>query len=124
MKVVEGKLTSGFGVRVHPVTKAPRMHKGVDISAPVGTPVYCPEAGQVVARGFSPLEGNFVRVLSGGRTFVFMHLSAFSVTQSQMVSRGQQIGAVGATGLVTGGHLHFEVHVNGIAVDPAGYVNF
>jgi len=124
MKVVEGIITSPFGKRMHPIEKVEKMHNGVDIGAPIGTPVYCPEAGQVVVRGMSPSAGNFVHVQSGALTFIFMHLSAFSVVQSQHIAKGQQIGLVGKTGMATGPHLHFEVRVNGIAVNPEIYINF
>jgi len=123
-KVVEGIVTSRFGMRVHPVTKVSRMHYGVDVSAPAGTPIFCPMAGQVIICGCSPSEGNFVHVRCGGLMFVFMHLSSFAVCQSQMVGKGQQIGTVGKTGLATGNHLHFEVHINGVPVNPEGYINF
>jgi murein DD-endopeptidase MepM/ murein hydrolase activator NlpD len=124
MKVTEGRITSRFGMRVHSITKVQQMHNGVDIAAPEGTPVYCPDAGQVVVCGFSPSAGNMVHVRCGGLTFIFMHLHGFSVNQSQMVSKGQRIGSVGNTGMSTGAHLHFEVRVNGIAVNPELYIEF
>ena len=124
MKVVEGIITSPFGMRVHPIEKTKKMHSGVDVSAPIGTPVYCPEAGQVVVRGMSPSAGNFLHIQCGALTFIFMHLSAFSVSQAQMVVKGQKVGLVGMTGIATGPHLHFEVRVNGIAVNPEIYINF
>ena len=123
-EVTKGRITSKFGKRIHPLTNVQQWHYGVDIAAAIGTPVYCPEAGQVVARGMSPSAGNYVHVQCGATTFIFMHLSAFSVVQSQLVAKGQQIGAVGNTGMSTGAHLHFEVRVNNIAVNPEPYINF
>ena len=124
MKVVEGTITSRFGMRMHPTLHVLRMHNGVDVSAKVGTPVYCPRAGIVLTAENNKTAGNYVRITSGTLTFVFMHLSSFSVSAGQRVIAGQQIGKVGATGTVTAPHLHFEVHLNNNPINPESYLNF
>jgi len=124
MRVTTGTITSRFGMRMHPIDKVMKMHRGVDISAPIGTPVYCPRDGQVVAAGFSKSEGNYVRVRSGELIFVFMHLSAYSVATGHKVRKRQQIGKVGNTGHTTAPHLHFEVHRNLVPVNPEPYIEF
>ena len=122
MKIVQGAITSGFGMRTHPITRKQQMHNGVDIAAPAGTPVYSPADGQVVEKGVCPSRGNYLHVKNGTHTFIFMHLSAHSVNQSQMVKKWQQVGLVGSTGMSTGPHLHFEVRLNGVAIDPLPYI--
>lgn len=124
MKVIEGKIGSGFGMRLHPIDKVMKMHNGVDIGAPVGTPVYCPADGQVIVNGMSPSAGNHLHIQSGVMTFVFMHLSRQLVGQAQCVKKGQQIALSGNTGKSTGPHLHYEVRINSVAVDPMPYVEF
>jgi len=111
-------------MRMHPIDKVLKMHKGVDISAPVGAPVYSPCIGSAVAVGYSVSEGNYVRIQSGCLTFVFMHLSAYSVLMGQKIKKGQRVGSVGKTGYTTAPHLHFEVHLNGVPVNPEPYIEF
>ena len=124
MKVTQGIITSKFGMRTHPATGVRRMHNGVDISAPEGTPVFCPAGGLVAGCGMNPTMGNYIQIQTGKMTYVFMHLSSINVVRGQYVLKGQLIGAVGKTGLATGSHLHFEVHINNIPVNPEPYINF
>ena len=121
LKPVSAPMTSGFGMRYHPILHITRLHAGVDFGAPIGTPVRCAGPGEVVAatsmRGF----GNVVIVdHGGGVSTVYGHLSRISVSAGQRIGQGQVLGAVGTTGLSTGPHLHWEVHVGGRAVDPMG----
>ncbi len=119
---VTGPVTSGFGMRVHPVLGYARMHSGVDIAAPSGTPVGSAAAGIVAFAGWSGGYGNLVVVDHGdGLATAYAHLSRTAVRTGQSVSQGQEIGNVGCTGLCTGPHLHFEVRVNGQPVDPMQY---
>jgi murein DD-endopeptidase MepM/ murein hydrolase activator NlpD len=112
---VSGVVTSGFGWRWG------RMHEGIDISAPCGTPIRAVASGTVIFSGWMGGYGNIVVVDHGnGLSSAYAHQSA--IYASGGVSQGQTIGAVGTTGSSTGCHLHFEVRVNGGAVDPMGYL--
>jgi len=107
--------------RFHPVLGINRPHNGVDFAAPIGTPVRTIGDGKVVAAGFRSSTGNMIKIQHNDRwSTVYMHLSKISpgVKVGSHVERGQQIGAVGMTGLATGPHLHFEVHEHDAYVDP------
>ncbi len=113
---VNGVVTSGFGWRWG------RMHEGIDISAPAGTPIHAVASGTVIFAGWMGGYGNLVIVDHGnGLATAYAHQSAIYVGGGS-VSQGQTLGAVGCTGSCTGNHLHFEVRVNGSAVDPMGYL--
>lgn len=113
---VEGSVSSPFGPRDG------GMHAGLDIAAPAGTPVHAAASGTVVQAGMSSGYGNMVCIQhSGGVSTCYAHLSSIGVSGGS-VSQGEAIGAVGCTGSCTGDHLHFEVRVNGSAVDPMGYL--
>ncbi|MNW99290.1 Murein DD-endopeptidase MepM [compost metagenome] len=116
----KGTNTSDFGMRKHPISGAHAMHKGMDIAAPTGTPVQATKAGKVVATGYdADGAGNFVVVDHGGGVkSKYFHLNEINVKEGQDLKAGQQLGTVGTTGDSTGPHLHFEVHINGEAVDP------
>ena len=117
---VNGTLTSGYGMREHPVYGEESFHYGEDIAAPEGTPVYAALDGTVEAAGVGEMSGNYVRLShTGGRETLYCHLSAVNVTEGVFVRRGDVIGFVGETGLATGPHLHFELHVDGKKTDPA-----
>lgn len=117
-------ISSPFGVRapIAGVTSSPN-HPGIDYAVPVGTPVMAAGDGTVTFAGVQPGFGNVVYIDNGnGVTSIYGHLSSFAVSQGQTVSDGQQIALSGATGDVTGPHLHFQVNVNGVAVDPTSYL--
>lgn len=101
-----------------------RKHKGIDIAAPMGTPIGAAAAGKVTNTGYEPGgAGNFINVDHGGGLLTkYFHLSRFASRRSDQVTEGQTIGYVGSTGNSSGPHLHFEVHENGTAVDPMGYL--
>ena len=116
---VAGHITSSFGLRMHPILRTLRMHKGIDIGAPWGTPVHAAMDGIVSFAGRTGGYGNFIKLNSGGNIATgYGHLSRIMVRNGERVSRGQLIGAVGSTGLSTGPHLHWEVWKNGISVNP------
>ena len=113
---VNGPITSGFGWRWG------RMHEGIDIGVPCGTPIHAAASGTVIYSGWMDGYGNFVVIDHGnGLATAYGHQSAIYVSGGS-VSQGQAIGAVGSTGNSTGCHLHFEVRVNGSPVDPLGYL--
>jgi murein DD-endopeptidase MepM/ murein hydrolase activator NlpD len=117
------KITSGFGWRIDPVYRTPRMHWGVDFTTDVGTEVYATADGVVesietLAWGYGK---NIVIDHGFGYKTRYAHLSAFKVKVGQKVSRGQVIGLVGNTGKSTGPHLHYEVEKNGVKVNPISY---
>jgi murein DD-endopeptidase MepM/ murein hydrolase activator NlpD len=114
---VNGTLTSTFGWRWG------RMHEGIDIGAPGGTPIAAAAGGVVIHAGWMGGYGNLVVIdHGGGIATAYGHQSSITVGSGQQVAQGQTIGYVGSTGHSTGNHLHFEVRVNGAAVDPLGYL--
>lgn len=118
-----GPVTSGFGYRIHPIFGTRTLHAGIDIGAAYGSSAWAADGGTVTFVGAMSGYGNVVVVdHGGGLATTYNHLSAFSVSSGQSVSRGQQVGAVGCTGYCTGPHLHFEVRVNGTPVDPMPYL--
>jgi murein DD-endopeptidase MepM/ murein hydrolase activator NlpD len=118
-----GPIVSGFGYRTHPVYGTTRFHSGVDIGAACGQPIFAAEEGTVLSAGYNGGYGNATVIdHGGGLSTLYAHQSSIGVSSGQKVSRGQQIGLVGTTGLSTGCHLHFEVRVNGEPVDPVPYL--
>jgi murein DD-endopeptidase MepM/ murein hydrolase activator NlpD len=114
---VQGVLTSGFGWRWG------RMHEGIDLAVPVGTPVVAAAAGTVIVAGWFGGYGNLVVVDHGnGFSTAYGHNTSVTVGVGQLVAQGQLISYSGSTGHSTGPHVHFEVRVNGTAVDPLGYL--
>jgi murein DD-endopeptidase MepM/ murein hydrolase activator NlpD len=120
----QGWLTSAFSsMRDHPILHIARPHEGIDVTAPMGSPIEAPAAGVVTDAGWESGYGNTVTIDHGyGITTKFAHASKLLVKTGQRVQRGQRIALVGNTGLATGPHLHYEVHVNGRPVDPLKYV--
>ena len=115
------RLSSGFGMRRHPVLRRTRMHKGLDYAARSGTPIESTASGKVIFAGRNGGYGNQVRVRHvGGIVTSYSHMKGFAsgIRSGTAVSQGQKIGYVGSTGLSTGPHLHYEGHVAGSAVDP------
>lgn len=120
---VKGRITSGFGTRVHPIFKTRSQHTGIDINAGKGTPVKAAQDGNILFSGWLRGYGQII-IIDHGRnlTTVYAHLSSTGVQEGQGVKLGQTIGRVGSTGVATGPHLHFEVRVNGDARDPMKYL--
>lgn len=119
LKPVNGPIVSGYGYRIHPILKYKKMHYGVDISAPTGTPIKAGGDGKVIFADWRGGYGQCIMIDHGkGIVTLYAHLSKISVKNGQVVSAGKVIGNVGSTGLSTGPHLHFEVRVNGDPVDP------
>lgn len=116
-------LASGFGLRIHPVYKVKKMHTGIDFAANIGTPIYATADGIVDHTNVSfSGYGKMVEIDHGfGYRTRYAHMHGFAVYKGQHVKRGELIGYVGNTGLSTAPHLHYEVFINGIHVDPVHY---
>lgn len=117
----EGILTSKYGSRINPVTGNRVFHRGIDLAAPEGTPVFACADGEVTESGYSRIYGNYIIIRhQGGRESLYGHLSEKKIKLHDTVKSGSIIGNVGSTGQSTGPHLHFEIHENGIPKDPEG----
>lgn len=116
--------TSAFGVRSDPFRGSAAMHPGIDLAGPVGTPIYATADGTVLRSGWnSGGYGNLIEIEHGrGITTRFGHLSAILVSSGQHITRGQLIGRMGSTGRSTGSHLHYEVRIDGRAVNPIPFM--
>lgn len=116
-------ITSGYGNRDQPVAGATTWHPALDFRAAVGTPIYASEAGRVVTAKFNAARGYYVVIDHGnGLSTLYQHCDRLYVSVGQQVSKGQNIAAAGATGYISGPHLHYEVWVNGSPVNPAPYL--
>lgn len=117
---VPGAVSSNYGSRMHPILGYTRMHKGLDFKAGYGTPILAVQTGWVTGAGWRSGYGQQVELTHGaGMRTSYSHMSQMTVRQGQLVEQGDVIGYVGATGLATGPHLHYEVHQNGAPIDPA-----
>lgn len=113
---------SGFGYRVHPVYKVKKMHYGIDFNCARGTPIQASGKGKVEYAGKRSDYGNCVIIDHGyGFKSLYGHMSEITVKKGQDIDRGVMVGKVGSTGLSTGDHLHYEVHKNGVRVNPIQY---
>ena len=123
MPVNGAALTSGYGMRVHPVLGGRRQHKGIDLAEPVGSPVYATADGVVGRADWFSSYGLFISLEHGGNIETrYGHLSRLNVAAGQAVHKGDLIGYVGTTGRSTGPHLHYEVRIAGVAVNPIPYL--
>lgn len=119
----EGHLSSTFGYRVSPFTGKPLLHAGIDIANRVGTPIIAPARGTVTFAGWQGAYGNCVIINHGnGITTRYAHLQRSVVKNAQIVNRGELVGYMGNTGRSTGPHLHYEVRVGGVPVNPMRYI--
>ncbi len=120
---VRGWLTSDFGPRYSPFTETTQMHEGLDIAGPIGAPIKSPAAGVVVQAGPNGSYGNFVAIDHGyGIQTRYGHLNGVQVKVGQRVKRHQPVATLGNSGRSTGPHLHYEVRVNSVPVNPAKYI--
>lgn len=119
-----GWLTSQFSRnRAHPLLHISRPHEGIDVAAPMGAPIIAPASGVVTKVAYETGYGNTLEIDHGnGIVTRYAHCSRIDVRSGQRVTRGQRIAAVGSTGLATGPHLHYEIHINGKVVNPLTYV--
>ncbi len=117
------RLSSGYGMRTHPVLGGQRRHNGVDLAAAHGTPVYATADGLVGKAQYWGSYGNYVQIEHGGEMQTrYAHLSSYTVRLGDPVQKGDLIGYIGSTGRSTGPHLHYEVRVAGQPVDPRPYM--
>jgi murein DD-endopeptidase MepM/ murein hydrolase activator NlpD len=120
----QGWLSSAFSaMRAHPILHVTRPHEGIDVSATMGSPIEAPAAGTITDARWEPGYGYMVTIDHGyGIVTKFAHCSKILVRRGQRVARGQRIALVGNSGLATGPHLHYEVHINNRPVDPLRYI--
>ncbi|MES2054495.1 MAG: M23 family metallopeptidase [Pseudomonadota bacterium] len=119
--VEAARISSGFGMRDHPILGFVKMHRGTDFAAPTGTPIYAAGDARVVFAGPKGPNGNFVKLHhDNGWETLYLHMNriAAGIVPGMRVVQGQQIGEVGTTGRSTGPHLHYEVHIDGQPVNP------
>jgi murein DD-endopeptidase MepM/ murein hydrolase activator NlpD len=116
-------MSSGFGYRSDPFTGAAAAHAGLDFKGPIGTPILAAADGRVIAAGVDGGYGKAIEIKhANGLVTRYAHLSGLNVRTGQMVKRGDQIGRMGSTGRSTGSHLHFEVRLNGRAINPRKFL--
>ena len=116
------RMTSGYGMRMHPILGYSKMHRGVDFAAPIGTPVYAAGDGRIVEEGRKSSYGNYVRIRHSGEfSTAYAHLNRFApgVHNGSRVKQGQVIAYVGMTGRATGPHLHFELIKGSTQINPS-----
>ena len=123
MPLDDARLTSEYGMRTHPVLKRRLGHKGIDLAAPTGTPIYATADGYVSKAERFSSYGNYVSIEHGARIQTrYAHMSRIAVEDGTWVEKGDLIGYVGSTGRSTGPHLHYEVRIDGKAVNPMPYM--
>jgi murein DD-endopeptidase MepM/ murein hydrolase activator NlpD len=123
MPLRAGRTTSGFGMRIHPLLGGIRMHSGIDIAAPLGSPIFAMDSGTVGTAGWKGGYGLFVALEhSHGVQTRYGHMSRVNVVAGQQVQQGDIIGFVGSTGRSTGPHLHYEVRSAGQAINPVAQI--
>ncbi len=120
---INGRVSSPFGYRVHPILGVRKLHTGIDINGSTGTPISAAGDGKVI---LSQTYGGYGRAVvidhGGGMSTLYAHQSSIAVSVGEVVTRGEVIGYVGCTGSCTGPHLHFEVRLDGVPVDPMQYL--
>lgn len=123
MPLEGASLTSGYGMRTHPVLGGRRQHTGIDLAASTGTPVYATADGVVGRADWYSSYGLYIAIEHGASMQTrYAHLSRLAVAAGDNVKKGDLIGYVGSTGRSTGPHLHYEVRIDGLAVNPIPYM--
>jgi murein DD-endopeptidase MepM/ murein hydrolase activator NlpD len=122
---VEGKVISGFGSRIHPITKKKEFHKGIDIVAKEGTPIMAVFDGIIVVAEEFGSYGNYVKINHGNEMYsIYAHCKKLYTRKGEKIKKGNVIASVGNTGSTTGNHLHFEVWKGNEVIDPLEIINF
>ncbi len=123
MPLQGARMTSDYGMRTHPVLGKRKKHNGIDLAAPTGTPVYATADGIVGKAKWFSSYGLYIRIDHGAKLETrYAHLSKLAVAAGERVKKGDVIGYVGSTGRSTGPHLHYEVRIDGLAVNPIPYM--
>lgn len=118
------RIGDGFGRRYHPILKYFRPHEGIDLICEKGKPIHAPANGIVIETRYSISFGNVIKIKHTNEIItLYAHLNKFNVKKGQIVQRGDVIGFAGSTGLSSGSHLHYEIHRNGIPVDPENFIH-
>jgi murein DD-endopeptidase MepM/ murein hydrolase activator NlpD len=121
--VADGFVGSGYGWRADPFSGEMSHHSGIDFASPQGTPIHAAAGGVIVMAEYHPVWGNVIEVDHGNQLLTrYAHASRLHVVPGDIVKRGQKLAEVGSTGRSTGPHLHFEVHQNGVAQNPAKFL--
>jgi murein DD-endopeptidase MepM/ murein hydrolase activator NlpD len=119
-----GRISDGWGLRVHPITNTIEFHQGIDIANQMGTPIYATAAGVVTTQDFDTGYGKRIKINHGnGYETLYAHLYSYMVRVGDSVTKGQIIGLMGSTGVSTGPHLHYEVINSSAKVNPTAYLN-
>lgn len=122
IRPTNGRITSHYGMRFHPIFKHHRLHTGIDFAGKIGTPVKAAWGGDVIETGTRNGYGNVVVIdHHDGKVTLYGHLSMIDVEVGQPVEPGEKVGEIGMTGLATGPHLHFEIRVDGDPIDPMSF---
>ncbi|HMT40258.1 M23 family metallopeptidase [Sphingorhabdus sp.] len=123
MPAAVGLMSSRFGYRSDPFTGSAAMHAGLDFKGPIGTPILAAADGKITSAGWQGGYGNCIEIThANGLVTRYAHMSGFTASLGQDVKRGDQIGRMGSTGRSTGSHLHFEVRINGSAINPLKFL--
>lgn len=124
IRPASGRVSSEYGMRIHPITGQRKLHGGIDIAG--GGSIVAAKEGRVITAGYHSSWGNYVRIDHGGGIIsLYAHMQpGLNVSAGQTVSQGQRLGTMGTTGSSTGVHLHFEIYQNGSRVNPRNYVSF
>lgn len=124
LDITQNEISSGFGLRYHPILGCQKLHKGIDIKAKIGTPVLSTGSGSVITAGYDKRYGNYI-IISHSSEYAskYTHLQCIDVVENQLVWMGDQIGTVGTSGISTAPHLHYELLRNEQAMDPMEVVS-
>ena len=117
--VINGKTTSEFGARIHPISNELTFHAGIDIAADLETPIYAAFDGKVAVADYDKWNGNYMKIKhENGLMTVYCHCESLNVKKGENIRAGEVIGYVGSTGSSTGPHLHFELRIDNVSFDP------
>ena len=124
LPVINGRVSSEFGQRVHPISKDLRFHTGIDIAADTGTPIYAAFDGEVLFAGYDKWNGNHLKIKHDNKIVtVYCHCESLKVKKGEKIRAGEVVATVGSTGSSTGPHLHFELRIDNVSYNPQNALN-